>query len=148
MALENLVPVTRREAILSGLPLEPVTREEYFLEEAVGGGLPEYGDTDAGKVLTIADDGAVEWKTPQAVYDFVIVDDGGDDLILQSGNYDAVRAKVVNGVPVLGVFSNQSKTGAVGIEFTTNIELSPDDITLTLTGGYLVWDDLNNLFWD
>lgn len=69
MALENLVPVTRREAILSGLPLEPVTREEYFLEEAVGGGLPSYTSADEGKVLgiTVEDNVAsAEWVEPSS----------------------------------------------------------------------------------
>lgn len=53
-------PVTRKERILSGEDIEPVTRLEYFLKNAVGGGggssLPSYTSADIGKVLTLGED--------------------------------------------------------------------------------------------
>ena len=44
MALENLTPVTRKESILNGEDITPVTREEYFWKQAASGGgsTPEY----------------------------------------------------------------------------------------------------------
>lgn len=54
MAIE---PVTRKERILSGEDIEPVTRLEYFLKNSGGGGgssgLPAYSSSDIGKVLTV-----------------------------------------------------------------------------------------------
>lgn len=38
MALNDLTPVTRMESILNGDDIEPVTREEYFVQQAVGSG--------------------------------------------------------------------------------------------------------------
>ena len=60
MALENLEPVTRMESILNGDNIEPVTREEYFWQQAAtsgSGGLPKYTAADVGKVLTVGEDG-------------------------------------------------------------------------------------------
>ena len=51
-------PITRKELILSGEDIEPVTRLEHFLKEAAGGGgsgLPEYTSADKGKVLTVGE---------------------------------------------------------------------------------------------
>lgn len=57
-------PITRKERILSGDDIEPITRLEYFLKEAAGGGgggggggssLPSYTSADKGKVLTIGE---------------------------------------------------------------------------------------------
>lgn len=56
MALTDLTPVTRMESILNGDDIEPVTREEYFVQQAAsggGGGLPAYTSSDVGKVLTV-----------------------------------------------------------------------------------------------
>lgn len=62
-----MTPITRREMFMAkaageDVPtLEPVTREEYFLSQiSGGGGLPEIGEGDEGKVLTV-DDGAAVW---------------------------------------------------------------------------------------
>lgn len=63
-------PITRKEKILAGEDIQPITRLEYFLKECVGGGgggssLPSYDSGDAGKVLTVADDGSLEWSFKQ-----------------------------------------------------------------------------------
>ena len=53
-------PITRKEKILAGEDLEPITREEWFLKNASGGGgsaLPEYTTSDTGKVLTVTSAG-------------------------------------------------------------------------------------------
>lgn len=57
-------PITRKERILSGEDIKPITRLEHFLKEAAGGGggssLPSYTDADNGKVLGLAEtDGTV-----------------------------------------------------------------------------------------
>lgn len=123
MALENLSPIVREERLLAGEDLEPANRLEYFLKQAGSGG------------------------SGSAVFDFVIINNG-TDLILQSGNYDAVRAKLSNGVPVLGVYSNQSTSNIISIEFPTSIEIGTSDIALVISGNYLIWDNENNLIWD
>ena len=59
MALENLTPSNRLEAILDGGDVTPSNRREYFIQKAMsaGGGsdLPEYTSADKGKVLTIGE---------------------------------------------------------------------------------------------
>ena len=53
MALEDLTPVTRTEAILDGDDISPVTRMEYFLGKAANEVPKPEGVSDAGKVLTV-----------------------------------------------------------------------------------------------
>ena len=58
MALENLTPSNRLEAILDGGDVTPSNRKEYFIQKAMsagGSGLPEYTSADKGKVLTIGE---------------------------------------------------------------------------------------------
>lgn len=51
--MANLKPITRKEAILNGDDITPVTREEYFAKNSVsGGGIPSPTAEDVGKVLT------------------------------------------------------------------------------------------------
>lgn len=74
MALENLEPVTRMESILNGDSIEPVTREEYFWQQAAtsgSGGLPEYTAADVGKVLTVGGETPI-WSP---VVKYALVDD-------------------------------------------------------------------------
>lgn len=56
--MSNLNPITRKEAILNGDDITPVTREEYFTKNAVSGGgsFPAPTSEDVGKVLTVAED--------------------------------------------------------------------------------------------
>lgn len=84
-------PLTRKEFFMAkaagqSVPdLEPITREEYFLnqiaENGGGGGLPPIEEGDDGKVLTV-DDGEAVWAEggggsydPYAGYDWVIKHD-------------------------------------------------------------------------
>ena len=59
MALENLTPSNRLEAILDGGDVTPSNRREYFIQKAMSAGgvsdLPEYTSADKGKVLTIGE---------------------------------------------------------------------------------------------
>ena len=87
-------PLTRKEFFMAkaagqSVPdLEPITREEYFLnqiaESGGGGGLPTIEEGDDGKVLTV-DDGAAVWaeggggsSDPYIGYDWVIKHDSLD----------------------------------------------------------------------
>lgn len=53
MALSNLDPVTREEAILNSEDITPVNRSEYFLQKAVNKVPAPDGAGDAGKVPTV-----------------------------------------------------------------------------------------------
>ena len=82
-------PLTRKEFFMAkaagqSVPdLEPITREEYFLDQIAesggggggGGGIPAITEADEGKVLTV-DDGAAVWAEggggSSDPYDFVI----------------------------------------------------------------------------
>ena len=87
-------PLTRKEFFMAKAAgqtvpdLEPITREEYFLnqiaENGGGGGLPAITEDDEGKVLTV-DEGAAVWaeggggsSDPYIGYDWVIKHDSLD----------------------------------------------------------------------
>lgn len=57
MALEDLTPAVRVEAILDGADIDPATRLEYFLSKAANEVPKPTGSSDAGKVLTVNEDG-------------------------------------------------------------------------------------------
>lgn len=59
MALDDLTPAVREEAILAGGSITPVTRLEYFLAQAASE-VPKPSASDAGKVVTVGSDGAYE----------------------------------------------------------------------------------------
>ena len=58
--MSELTPITRKEHIMSGTDITPITREEMFLQKIVEGGggssLPSYTSSDVGKVLTVVED--------------------------------------------------------------------------------------------
>lgn len=53
MALSNLDPVTREEAILNSEEITPISRSEYFLQKAINKVPTPDGAEDAGKVPTV-----------------------------------------------------------------------------------------------
>lgn len=59
MALDDLTPAVREEAILAGGDITPVTRLEYFLAQAASE-VPKPSVAEAGKVVTVGSDGAYE----------------------------------------------------------------------------------------
>ncbi len=73
MALEDLTPVTRTEAILDGDDISPVTRLEYFLGKAANEVPKPAGVSDAGKVPTVnaAGDG-FELDTPASGGGYIV----------------------------------------------------------------------------
>lgn len=57
MALEDLNPAVRVEEILDGADIEPETRLEYFMKKAANEVPKPAGSSDAGKVVTVNEDG-------------------------------------------------------------------------------------------
>lgn len=57
MAFEDLDPVTRMESILAGYDIDPITRQEYFLQKAANEVPKPESSEDAGKVVTVNEDG-------------------------------------------------------------------------------------------
>ena len=57
MALEDLNPAVRVEEILDGADIEPATRLEYFMKKAANEVPKPAGSSDAGKVVTVNEDG-------------------------------------------------------------------------------------------
>ena len=113
MALE---PITRREQIISGKDLEPITRMEKFLKQYGGGG------------------GGFE-------YDFIIRMDELGNLTLEKGTYAQIMEKLgtqpVNGRILLNIVDDQkSDFNVVAVEYINNklsvyIFSSPDAVLLT-----------------
>lgn len=104
MALENLEPATRIEAILDGEDIAPATRLEYFLAKAAEGG----GGGDIGKYVKVYDsieilsepiqvvsdiDGTViEYTSGKGVY---ALDDYSDLVICRLADTPVVTTPVV-----------------------------------------------------
>jgi hypothetical protein len=130
MALENLTPSNRLEAILDGGDVTPSNRREYFIQKAMsaGGGsdLPEYTSADKGKVLTV-EEGSETVQTVIVPEQTVTVSGGrpasltGADvsgfvvgntgvLTVNSVDYDVV-ARDDNGVIAFGIPDN----GMIGL---------------------------------
>ena len=104
MALENLTPSNRMEAILDGQDIEPSNRKEYFMQKAVsaGGGssLPSYSSADVGKVLTVGEPAQTVIVPEQSE---TLGQEQTGDIALSNVNYNAlaeglVYTAVVNGV--------------------------------------------------
>lgn len=66
--MPNLNPITRKEAILNGNDVTPMTREEHFAKNAVSGGVPTPTEDDNGKVLTAGADGTASWQETGGIY--------------------------------------------------------------------------------
>ena len=67
MALEDLTPAVRVEAILNGDEITPANRLEYFLQKAATE-LPKPAAGDAGKVLTVNENSdGVEWVEKNSI---------------------------------------------------------------------------------
>ena len=85
MALTDLTPAVRGEAILDGADIDPATRLEYFLSKAANEVPKPTGSSDAGKVLTVNEDG-----------DGFILDEVDPGLPDISGVSDAGKIVAVN----------------------------------------------------
>ena len=76
MALEDLNPAVRVEEILNAADIEPATRLEYFMKKAANEVPKPAGSSDAGKVVTVNEDGdGFELTTPSGggVYKIITV---------------------------------------------------------------------------
>lgn len=79
MALEDLTPAVRVEAILDGADIDPATRLEYFLSKAANEVPKPTGSSDAGKVLTVNEggDGFILDEVDPGLPDIAGVSDAG-----------------------------------------------------------------------
>ena len=90
MALENLDPVTRLEAILDGADITPVTRLEYFLKQAATNDdeLPAVTAADNGDVLGVVNGAWAKTEVPSGV--LIINADPNGTATYDSGKSAAV----------------------------------------------------------
>lgn len=124
-------PITRKEMLMAKAAgqtvpdLEPITREEYFLNQIAesgggGGGLPTIEEGDEGKVLTV-DEGAAVWaeggggsSDPYAGYDWVIQHDSLDfttspsEYHVVKGDYNTLCALGNQNLPIKLLFYSTS----------------------------------------
>lgn len=86
MALANLEPSTRIEAILDGAEITPATRMEYFLQKAAAAEVPKAAAANTGKVLTSSLDGdnnpVIAWASALPDYSTA---SAGDVLMIVDG---------------------------------------------------------------
>lgn len=132
-------PITRKEKILAGEDIQPITRLEHFLKEAVGGGgggggLPEYTSADKGKVLGLAEtDGTVAptWSQPSGGGNLVITIDENTGAF--SKTWNEIKTAITNGI--IPVVASVGGSGA-----TLYIVGGVDVMTIIGTGStYLVY---------
>lgn len=128
MALEDLTPVTRTEAILDGDEISPVTRMEYFLGKAANEVPKPVGVSDAGKVLTVnaAGDG-FELDTPASGLPAYTGADLGKVLTLGEGS--GIETVVV---PEQTVTVDGGSASVPNFDFS-NVSAG-DSFTLTVNG--------------
>ena len=94
MALENLDPVTRLEAILDGEDITPVTRLEYFLKQAATNDdeLPAVTAADNGDVLTVVSGEWAKAAAPSGLPE-VTSSNNGQVLTVVNGEWAAANTK-------------------------------------------------------
>lgn len=124
-------PITRKEMLMAKAAgqtvpdLEPITREEYFLNQIAesgggGGGLPTITEDDEGKVLTV-DEGAAVWaeggggsSDPYIGYDWVIKHDSLDyttspsEYHVVKGDFNTLCALGNQKLPIKLLFYSES----------------------------------------
>ena len=124
--------LTRKEKILNGENLAPLTRPEIFTKKAVnegggGGGLPAYTEADIDKSLTIKKAAPVEgWETVISTQEVTYT---GAPAVINNGSITFITAEddlrmVVNGEELPATASGTS---------TLIVEAVSDDVTYRIT---------------
>ncbi len=146
MALENLTPGVRVEAILNGDDITPANRLEYFLQKAANE-VPKPENGDAGLLLAVNSDAdGYELVEPAA---------GGGVPVIDLTSVTPTRIQyssgtismLVSGVPVFIVEilqSNDVVAVKLPYAFYDNgaYDLDPDDGILTLVASWVYGSDL------
>ena len=140
MALEDLTPVTRTEAILDGDDISPVTRMEYFLGKAANEVPKPEGVSDAGKVLTVNETGdGFELDTPESGLPVYTSADEGKVLGLAEGTPTTQTV-----IPAQTVTLDGVRKEAV----LSNVSITEDTTAIYLSYNYGNTNDTATLSWD
>ena len=119
MALEDLTPAVRVEAILDGADIDPATRLEYFLSKAANEVPKPTGSSDAGKVLTVNSDGDgfILDEVDPGLPDITGVSDAGKVVTVNSGGtaYELATPSAGGGVNILNLTDADLVTEIYGI---------------------------------
>ena len=113
--MSELTPITRKEHIMSGADITPITREEMFLQKIVeggggGGGLPAYTSADVGKALTLGED--AEHSTEEFVASIIpeetvtVENDSYTQQMPLSIGYSALRSRMDDHMNAHGNFDD------------------------------------------
>lgn len=154
MALENLTPSNRMEAILDGQDIEPSNRKEYFMQKAVSAGgsslPPSYSSSDIGKVLTVGEGegGTAEpkWENVGGVVTITLPDEL-NTLLMSTLQSRAPAAISAAGMPVYNnaVGSAASDLNALNALYTEIVNANSEGRALRLNGGALVTQATGNV---
>ena len=115
MALEDLTPAVRVEAILDGADIEPANRLEYFLKQAANE-VPKAAAENTGKVLTSTldaeDNPVISWEAAGGLPAYDTTDEG-----------KVLTVEVADGVASAG-WANVPSSGGVPILYSANAGLN------------------------
>lgn len=124
--------VTRKQKILDGQDIPPISRYEYFLKKTVtdngGGGLPAYSPSDIGKVLTLGE-GSETVQTVIVPEQTVTFSD--EPVLLTNANENAFKNlrsgetanAVINGVSYVATSFDLMGTVAYGVSLDQDTAL-------------------------